>query len=190
MWHPDISFRSCNTHYSVPWYHKRKLKDDVPADMLPPPKMLITEEKMVSQLKGIHLSKDYTSHGGGGNSALADEGTSAIGLEEKQSLPTLVMCDEIRALHKVVEPVLPKHIMDKYQRPTNALVLWQPPVGDLGKYLKTFSHESAAITEKVMSSERPSHTSTNGDVEMNEDDDNNNNNAPPHDLNGFFTRTI
>uniref|UniRef100_T1I7H3 Uncharacterized protein n=2 Tax=Rhodnius prolixus TaxID=13249 RepID=T1I7H3_RHOPR len=183
-----MSFRPNSAHYNVPWYHKRKLKDEVPADLLPPPKVLITEEKMVSQLKGIHLSKDYTSHGGG-SSALAEESAPAIGLEEKQSLPTLVMCDEIRALQKVVAPVLPKHIMDKYRRPTNALVLWQPPVGDLGKYLKTFSHESAVTTDEVMNSERTSQTSTVGDVEMNEDDDNNNS-SPSHDLNGFFTRTI
>ncbi|KAK9498612.1 hypothetical protein O3M35_003206 [Rhynocoris fuscipes] len=184
------SFRpSCSTSYNVPWYHKRKLKDDVSAEFLPPPKMLITEEKMVSQLKGIHLSKDYTSHDGNSSSTLLEDTASLLGLDEKQNLPTLVICDEIRALQKTIEPVLPKHIMDRYHRPTNALVLWQPPVGDLGKYLKTFNKDNE---EEVK--EKPAQAPAAvvaADVEMSEDDDNNNNNnAAPQELLGQFSRTV
>lgn len=182
MWNPNITL---NSTYNVPWYHKRKIEPDPSEYDLPPPKMLITEEKMVSQLRGIHLSQDYTTHGNPGPSNAEvdmDEPLNILGHKSSSSLPTLVMCDEIRELQKNVDSPLPKHLLDNFKRPTNALVLWRPPAGELGKYLMNIRDSSNKEGNKE--------GQPNGsDIDMEEDDDNNNESANQN-MNGLFTRTV
>lgn len=185
MWNPNITFNSSfNTAYVPGYHHKRKIVQDPTEYDIPPPKMLITEEKMVSQLRGIHLSQDYTTHGNPGPSNAEvemDEPLNILGHKSTSSLPTLVMCDEIRELQKCVESPLPKHLLDNFKRPTNALVLWRPPAGDLGKYLMSIRDAGG---KEVNKDGQPS----GSDVDMEEDD--NNNESANQNMNGFFTRTV
>lgn len=191
MWNPNITFRpssskrcGINTTCNIPWYNKRKIEPDPTDYELHPSKMLITEEKMVSQLKGIHLSKDFTSHGNAGPSNVEIEMDESLkGINQKSSLPTLVMCDEIRELQKNVQSPLPQHILDNFKRPTNALVLWRPPAGELGKYLMNIRDNLKEDTNKETQQQNIS------DVDMGEDDDNNNGSSNQN-FNGVFARTI
>ena len=190
MWNPNITFRPTNNTpnqlnpiYKVSWYNKRKIEQDPSENELHPSKMLITEEKMVSQLKGIHLSKDFTSHDNPGPSnAEIDVDESLKTINETSSLPTLVLCDEIRELQKNNESPLPQYIMKTLKRPNNALVLWSPPAGELGRYL--MSIKESAIEECNKEIQQPS----NSDIDMVEDDDNNNG-STNQNFNGMF-RTV
>lgn len=185
MWNPNISFRrNCDNTYGTPWFQKRKIDPESGEYDLPPPKMLITEEKMVSQLKGIHLSQDYTSHGNPGtsNSEVDMEDPLSAFNQKTSTLPTLHMCEEIKELNKVVDSPLPKQLLDDLKRPTNALVLWRPPAGELGKYLMTIRDSNTSNSSKA-----PQQNPV--DVNMEEDDDNNNESANQN-MNGIFARTI
>ena len=87
-------------------------------EVVPPPKIHITEERMVSQLSGIHLSKEYTPHGGIIESALPEgateiEETIRSKLDAQGAIPSLSVCDEIRALQNRVESILPDSILEK-----------------------------------------------------------------------------
>ncbi|KAL1138830.1 hypothetical protein AAG570_008892 [Ranatra chinensis] len=121
---------------------------------------------MVSQLKGIHLSDDYRPHGSSQPTPREAELDECIKskLDSEGCLPSLVVCDEIRALHGSLDPALPAALLDKYRKPSTALVLWQPPSRDAQR----------AISVPIQST---------SDVEMGEDDDNNNSSADNH-MNG------
>ncbi|XP_014252156.1 uncharacterized protein LOC106668164 [Cimex lectularius] len=167
-----------NYNYS-PWYSiphpKRKISMDSLDEDLPPAKICISEERMVSQLNGIHLSNDFTSHG-----------KCSAQVEESQmngeTLPKLTICEEIKNMPTTSTQILPRQILERCRRPMNALVLWQPPTGDLGKLLGSIK-EAKNEDEEKQTDDHPQR-----DVDMIEDDNNNNNEQIGS--NRFFGRTI
>lgn len=95
---------------------------------------------MAAHLNGLHISNDYTSHATNSNSsndwsdALKDIEecrfdpilTTTQDLEEKlRRAQRITIYDEVRKLQD--EPILPQSILNRYDAPCSALVLWQPP---------------------------------------------------------------
>ncbi|KAF6212154.1 hypothetical protein GE061_012675 [Apolygus lucorum] len=98
-----------------------------------PAKVLVTEEVMANQLNGLHLSNNYTTHGAKKSPETSIPSTSGTSLLHDSFLPKLTICDELRALKDSLN-ILPKAL--EPERPTSALILWQPPAGDLGRLLQ------------------------------------------------------
>lgn len=104
-------------------------------------KQLITEEKVAAELDGLHISSDYTQHSvntASTSANLMDElekiipeqsarlTAETLDIEEKlRRAQRITICDEIRKLSD--EPLLPQSILDRFEKPCRALVLWQPP---------------------------------------------------------------
>lgn len=105
-------------------------------------KQLITEERMAAHLNSLHISSNYTSHDTGSCSlaeALDEMSASSSNcsppsyasiastdLEQKlRNAQRITICEEIRKLS--TDPILPKAILDRFEAPCTALVVWQPP---------------------------------------------------------------
>uniref|UniRef100_A0A0A9WZ09 Eukaryotic translation initiation factor 3 subunit C n=1 Tax=Lygus hesperus TaxID=30085 RepID=A0A0A9WZ09_LYGHE len=147
----NLTFMPC----SIPTPERRELRDqcfarrDLPStkrkmhseffETSKPAKVLVTEEVMANQLNGLHLSNSYTSHGGKQDPEPSTSGTSLL---QDSVLPKLTICDELRALKDSLN-ILPKVL--EPERPTSALILWQPPAGDLGRFLQ---HQMEKQNEK------------------------------------------
>lgn len=125
-----------------------------------PPKQFLTEEAMASHLNNMHLSTEYTSHGGSTNSgglspcsSLDDDmslgepgpGSTAAAaaaaarhvymspqeLEDRlRKAQRIAVCEEVRKLDNRAE-ILPKVLLERIEKPCTALVLWQPPATPL-----------------------------------------------------------
>ncbi|XP_069677425.1 uncharacterized protein [Periplaneta americana] len=104
---------------------KRKLESE---DMTLPMKQHITEEKMAAHLSQLHISPDYTTH----QQPEPQE-------DQQQQLKRLVLCDEIRKLKQ--EPILPSSLLARLEKPSMALVLWQPPAGSINPVLRATQTE-------------------------------------------------
>jgi len=121
---------------------KRKAEED---QTYVKPKQLITEETMAEHLNGLHISTDFTSHN---TAILEDYNSDTVSMESdsSSSSPTeyqfsktpkqdleqklrnaqrITICEEIRKLKN--EPAIPHAILSRFERPSSALVLWQPP---------------------------------------------------------------
>lgn len=90
---------------------------------------------MTAHLNSLHLSSDYTSHSNV-NSAeqlstdrleeVDDLRIETKDLEEKlRRAQRITVCEEVRKLRE--QPILPQAILERYEKPCTALVLWQPP---------------------------------------------------------------
>lgn len=107
-------------------------------------KQLITEEKVVASLNSLHISSDYSPQQNTVNelnttksdimSELEEIAKSQnnklcpleLDIEEKlRRANRITVCEELSQLNN--EPILPKAILERFERPSNALVLWQPP---------------------------------------------------------------
>ncbi|KAG7203863.1 hypothetical protein KM043_017917 [Ampulex compressa] len=104
-------------------------------------KHFITEEKMAAHFKDMHISSNYhaetampsTSKLNASSIAhkqlnmdLDLEATNAIDMDQvKSSHPRLILSEEIKRLQQ--EPILPTTLLSKLERPSMALVLWEPP---------------------------------------------------------------
>lgn len=121
--------------------HNKRKSDDVP---LLPTKHFITEEKMAAHLSGLHISSNYITH----NVNSSDNSGASIvspdmsmdsdasnyripmtskDLEEKlKNANRITICDEIKKLQQD-EPLIPKVLLARFEKPCTALVLWQPP---------------------------------------------------------------
>lgn len=95
-------------------------------------KQLITEEKMAAHLSGLHISKNYTSHNASDDTnqieivADPDESCSVQDIEQKlKQANRITVSDVVRSIQD--DPLLPAAIMERFERPSKALVLWQPP---------------------------------------------------------------
>ncbi|KAK7870758.1 hypothetical protein R5R35_009905 [Gryllus longicercus] len=118
----------------------------------PPTKQLITEEKMAAHMRQLHISNSYTSHEESVIGTMASKSESSIVAPtipaEEQAYKRLVLCEELRQLQS--EPLLPQCLLTSVQRPSMALVLWQPPAGKVGDVLS----RAAASREEVGEEER------------------------------------
>lgn len=97
-------------------------------------KQLITEEKMTAHLNKMHISKNYTSHNSAddanGNAINItfdpDQSCSVQDIEQKlKQANRITVSDMVRSIRD--DPLLPAAILERFERPSKALVLWQPP---------------------------------------------------------------
>lgn len=109
-------------------------KRKIDAEMaLPASKQLITEEKMAAHMRQLHISSSYTSHDEPVIGTMATKPDAPTLPAEEQAYKRVVLCEELRQLQN--EPLLPQCLLSRMQRPSMALVLWQPPAGKVGESL-------------------------------------------------------
>lgn len=96
---------------------------------------------MAEHLNSLHISSDYTSHQKTSEfdtmSMESDQqwtesskeyniNMSQQDLEQKlKNAQRITVCEQIRQLS--TEPILPRALIERMERPCTALVLWQPP---------------------------------------------------------------
>lgn len=142
----------------------------------PPPKQLITEEKMAENLNCLHISNSYVSHQIGSNQPMSiqlPKSTSSSSVEAtdisssesssssiiEKSLDskdrTVSLCEQLRKLISE-SSVIPSPLLNKVERPTNALVLWQPPGESIFKNIaKTSASEDQERQPQQQQEEEP-----------------------------------
>lgn len=151
-----------NENKTKTWFSKRK--GFFENEMVPPPKLHITEEHMASQLESMHISKLYTSHSSGEDTSVSNECNRVSVLNEDGSsrdsmsrLPSLVICDELRQLQ--TPNILPPSLVAKLESPSKALVLWKPP----SSIFQSNSCGRSLNTEKHLQDVSNHNTGTNSD---------------------------
>ncbi|KAJ8679082.1 hypothetical protein QAD02_014869 [Eretmocerus hayati] len=167
-------------HSCAPFlHHKRKLDGPDITDTRPA-KQLITEEKMSQHFQGLHISPHTvnaqepgpSTSTAGNHSCVV--GTKSMDLNSLNSSevnannwePKLVVSEELKRLQE--EPLLPPSLLSKLERPSMALVLWEPP----SKHLRMLTTPREASPPFPDNSTDGNNNGTNPD----DDDDNNGNN--------------
>ncbi|XP_025993202.1 uncharacterized protein LOC105197876 isoform X3 [Solenopsis invicta] len=89
-------------------HQKRKLEAPDVVDMRQT-KQFITEEKIAAHFKDLHISSNYES-----DRPVPSTSTAHIS-----------SCQELKRMQE--EPILPSALITKLERPSMALVLWEPP---------------------------------------------------------------
>ncbi|XP_067015328.1 uncharacterized protein [Anabrus simplex] len=130
---------------------KRKIEPDM--EVKTSVKQHITEEKMAAHMSQLHISQDYTPHQTDVNAEpdRAQPGPSTVLSGEETQYKRLVLCDELRQLKS--EPILPSSLLAKMEKPTMALVLWQPPAGNVGEALRNAATRATTSTTKTEAEE-------------------------------------
>ncbi|XP_011878076.1 PREDICTED: myb-like protein Q isoform X2 [Vollenhovia emeryi] len=119
-------------------HQKRKLEAADVVDMHQT-KQFITEEKIAAHFKDLHISSNYESenqtpststvHASSSRRSQLDmdvDVTNTINAEQTSELhPRLVLSEELKRMQE--EPILPSTLISKLERPSMALVLWEPP---------------------------------------------------------------
>ncbi|XP_012541737.1 rho GTPase-activating protein gacHH isoform X2 [Monomorium pharaonis] len=120
-------------------HQKRKLEAPDIVDMHQT-KQFITEEKITAHFKDLHISSNYESNNPVPSTSTAhtaspcykqlntdlDDSTKTINAEQTSELhPRLVLSEELKRMQE--EPILPSTLISKLERPSMALVLWEPP---------------------------------------------------------------
>lgn len=98
---------------------------------------------MAAQLNEIHLSLDYTPHMCASTSNAASDNNNQLDVDKNDSFNPLYPCsvqdieeklkraqritinDVVRKIQE--DPILPVSILERFEKPCKALVLWQPP---------------------------------------------------------------
>ncbi|BET01400.1 Hypothetical protein NTJ_14216 [Nesidiocoris tenuis] len=132
---------SASSMSSLNFRHQKRRMDLTDLQPPKPSKIRVTEEVMASQLDGIHLSNTYTSHGTHETPDSAVPSTSGVNFSSSGNLSDailhpsakLTICDELKGLKDSLSLSLLPKLMEP-EKPTRALILWQPPTGDLGKF--------------------------------------------------------
>ncbi|XP_031621260.1 uncharacterized protein LOC116339496 isoform X2 [Contarinia nasturtii] len=114
--------------FSVPF--KRKATADAEPIQS---KQLITEEKMAAHLNGLHISSDFTAHDINQTTNEASDidsfssyPPSLQDIEEKlKRAQKITVAEVVKSIQE--EPLLPAAIMERFEKPCKALVIWQPP---------------------------------------------------------------
>lgn len=103
-------------------------------------KQLITDEKMAAHLNGLHISSDFRAH----NSSQSTTANDALDIDVENSAPPIpIPCslqdieEKLKRANKITvsdvvkkfqeEPLLPAAILERFEKPSKALVIWQPP---------------------------------------------------------------
>ncbi|XP_060879280.1 uncharacterized protein LOC132951472 [Metopolophium dirhodum] len=146
----DTSTYHPNNFGSVP---KRKI--DLDAELTQPPKMRITEEKVSASLRDMHISSEFKPHNYCVSSAVSEMDTvENPSLMETANIPetaktdsqtTLVMCEELRKLHKI-DSIIPQPLLTKVERPTNAVVVWNnKPLVELVRSFSQYQEPKSTV---------------------------------------------
>ncbi|XP_033332717.1 uncharacterized protein LOC117224122 isoform X2 [Megalopta genalis] len=142
-------------------------------------KQFITEEKMAAHFKDLHISPNYQPQSPVPSTSVAEAQVTPteelnmdleVGVTNlvdadlaKSGQPKLVLSEELKRLQP--EPVIPPSLLSKLERPSMALVLWEPP----NKHLRL-------LPSRVTSSPIPSTSDSNN----NSNNNNNNNESIPN----------
>ncbi|XP_078037749.1 uncharacterized protein LOC144470453 [Augochlora pura] len=146
-------------------------------------KQFITEEKMAAHFKDLHISPNYQPQSPPiPSTSVADAqvtsseelnmdlevGVTNLGDADvaKSGHPKLILSEELKRIQP--EPVIPPSLLSKLERPSMALVLWEPP----NKHLRLLS-------SRLTSTPIPSTSDSNN----NSNNNNNNNNESIPNLN-------
>ncbi|KZC12655.1 PREDICTED: ras guanine nucleotide exchange factor Y-like isoform X2 [Dufourea novaeangliae] len=121
-------------------HQKRKLEASDVVDTRQT-KQFITEEKMAAHFKDLHISPNYQSLSPLPSTSTADTQsvlskelnmdldmgtTNTVDSDQTKSRHSkLILSDELKKLQP--EPILPSSLLSKLERPSMALVLWEPP---------------------------------------------------------------
>ncbi|XP_044579275.1 putative uncharacterized protein DDB_G0291608 isoform X1 [Cotesia glomerata] len=161
----------------APVHQKRKLDiPDIPETR--PTKQFISEEKMAAHFRNMHISSnynpipscssstDYNVQPSTSSQVDLNVENSTLNVENGKSMhPRLVISEELRRIQQ--EPLIPTSLLSKFfncrERPSMALVLWEPP----SKHLRTFISQAGIQLPP---------TSANNNEEDNNNNSNNNNN--------------
>lgn len=131
-------------------------------------KQLVTEEKMIAHLNSIHISSDYTTHDSTEDTSCEkiddspddnDQACSVQDIEQKlRQANRITVSDVVRTIRN--DPLLPAAILERYERPSKALVLWQPPPQRITDLF------TARVTQEANQSEDESNNNTDSNVEF------------------------
>ncbi|CAL1673040.1 unnamed protein product [Lasius platythorax] len=116
-------------------HQKRKLETSDVIDIYRN-KQFITEEKMTAHFKSLRISSIHetespvpsTSTSSSSHTQLdmdLDDGRNTNGEQLTGIHPRLVLSEELKRMQE--EPILPSTLLSKLERPSMALVLWEPP---------------------------------------------------------------
>ncbi|XP_020707521.2 probable serine/threonine-protein kinase cdc7 isoform X2 [Athalia rosae] len=169
-------------------HHKRKLNTPDIADTRQV-KQFITEEKMASHFQGLHISSNYQEQNSSTSTSIV--GVSQSGCDNTQytstsmentaqtvdvdqndgKQPRLVISEELRQMQE--EPLIPVTLLSKLERPSMALVLWEPPRKHL---VRVPPRTRDMLTPILNSNENGSTNNSNNDNNNNTNNNNNGNN--------------
>ncbi|XP_053981287.1 uncharacterized protein LOC128877788 isoform X2 [Hylaeus volcanicus] len=121
-------------------HQKRKLETPDLLDMRQT-KQFITEEKMTAHFKDLHISSRYQPQSPGPSTSTADmqtvpsrQITVDLEMDTAHTVDTeqvksghcrLILSEELKRVQP--EPMIPPSLLSKLERPSMALVLWEPP---------------------------------------------------------------
>ena len=180
---PELVRFTGGATYEPVLHQKRKLEA---SDLLDTrqAKQFITEEKMTAHFKDLHISSNYqprspvpsTSAANAQSAPLRDlnmdlelEAANTVEAERaKSGHPRLMLSEELKRLQQ--EPILPTSLLSKLERPSMALVLWEPP----NKHLRILPATDAPTPIPETSDDNNNNNNNNS---------NNNNNEAIPDLN-------
>ncbi|XP_043667970.1 peroxisomal biogenesis factor 6-like isoform X2 [Vespula pensylvanica] len=116
-------------------HQKRKLETPDLLDIRKT-KQLITEEKMAAHFQDLHISSAYHSQDPVPSTSTATTSLekSNVGMDmetanvvdtDNLKSPRLILSEELKRIQQ--ESILPSTLLSKLERPSMALVLWEPP---------------------------------------------------------------
>lgn len=116
-------------------HQKRKLEATDVVDIYQN-KQFITEEKMTAHFKSLRISSIHENENPAPSTSASSsthtqldmdvDGRNAVNDEQLPGMhPRLVLSEELKRMQE--EPILPSTILSKLERPSMALVLWEPP---------------------------------------------------------------
>ncbi|XP_043250645.1 uncharacterized protein LOC122396380 isoform X2 [Colletes gigas] len=137
-------------------------------------KQFITEDKMTAHFKELHISPNYQPSSPVPSTSTADSqsasarelnmdldigATSTVDADRiKSGHCRLVLSEELKKLQP--EPLLPSSLLSKLERPSMALVLWEPPC----KHLRIFPTRDLATTTPNASDDNNNNNNNNNDA--------------------------
>lgn len=136
-------------------------------------KQFITEEKMAAHFKELHISPNYHPHSTSPststdsvdqfpakqlNMELELDATNAVDSDQVKSIqPRLVLSEELKRLQQ--DPILPSSLLSKLERPSMALVLWEPP----SKHLRIFPTRDTPTPIPIAPDDNNNNSNNNND---------------------------
>ncbi|XP_019698610.1 uncharacterized protein LOC105186752 isoform X3 [Harpegnathos saltator] len=137
---PEVIRFTGETSYGPIVHQKRKLEVLDRIDINRCTKQFITEEKMAAHFKDLHISGNGRSESSTSSTSTVDRSFShkqsdmdldvdttnnTINTDQTNIHPRLVLSEELKRMQQ--EPILPSTLLSKLERPSMALVLWEPP---------------------------------------------------------------
>ncbi|XP_058805926.1 von Willebrand factor A domain-containing protein DDB_G0286969-like isoform X2 [Phymastichus coffea] len=139
---PDlVRFSNTASNMKAELHGKRKWEMATPdvVDFCHPRKQLITEEKMTQHFQDMHISNNtFIAQEAGPSTSTTSilsntvkpssvdvDITKTVEIDENKIQPRLIISDELKNIQ--TDPILPSSLLSKLDRPSMALVLWEPP---------------------------------------------------------------